>query len=99
MSDNLLFNRSTDTEGLPHMTQSIPVKTSGRVPEGCHTGRSERRLRVTVLIILVLGLIVSEYLLLVNGVAVTTLSAPLAMALLALDIADRLSALPVPRRS
>jgi hypothetical protein len=81
------------------MTQNTPANDSGRVPEGCRTGRPERRLRVTVLIILLLGLIVSEYLLLVNDVAVTTLSASLATVLLAMDIADRLSVSLVPRRS
>jgi hypothetical protein len=81
------------------MTPNIPVKSSGGVPEGCRTGRPERRRRVITLVILLLGLIVSEYLLLVNDVAVTTLSASLATALLTLDIADRLSVFPVPRRS
>ena len=91
--------RSTDTEGLPHMTQQIPVKGSGRVPEGYRAGRSGRRLQVIVLVILLLGLIVSEYLLIVNDVAVTTLSTSLATVLLTMDIADRLSVLLVQRRS
>jgi hypothetical protein len=81
------------------MTHDIPVKGSQRVPEGCRTGRSERRPRATVLIILLPGLIVSQFLLLLDDVAVTTLSASLATVLLAMDIADRLSFLPGPRRS
>jgi hypothetical protein len=80
------------------MTQDILMTGSERAPEGCRTGRSQRRPRVTVLVILLLVLIVSEYLLLVNDVAMTTLSAPLAILLLVMDIADRLSILPAPRR-
>ena len=81
------------------MTQDIPVKGSGRGSEGCRTGRPDRRPQVTVLVILLLGLIFSGWLLLVNDVAVTTLSALLAIILMAVDIAERLSVLPVPRRS
>jgi prepilin signal peptidase PulO-like enzyme (type II secretory pathway) len=80
------------------MTQNIPVAGSAGVSEGCRTGRSQRRPRVTALVILLLVLIVSQYLLLVSDVAMTTLSATLATILLVMDIADRLSILPIPRR-
>jgi hypothetical protein len=81
------------------MTQNIPAKDTKPDSEGCRTGRSERRLRVTVLVILLLGLIISEYLLLVNDVAVAMLSTSLATVLLAVDIAERLAVLPIARRS
>ncbi|HEU5161275.1 MAG TPA: hypothetical protein VFU43_30060 [Streptosporangiaceae bacterium] len=81
------------------MTQNIAVKGSEGVSEGCRTGRSQRRPRITAMIILLLVLIVSEYLLLANDVAVATLSTSLATVFLAVDIADRLSILPAPRRS
>lgn len=80
------------------MTHDTPVKGSTLVPEGCRTGRAERRPRVVVLVILLLGLVVSEYLLLVNDVPVTVISASLGTVLLAVNIADRLALLPVPRR-
>jgi hypothetical protein len=78
------------------MTQNMPEKGPERASEGCRTGRSARRPRVSFLVLLLLGLTASEYLLIVNDVAVTTLSASLAMVVLTIDIADRLS---VPRRS
>jgi hypothetical protein len=86
------------------MPQNTPVNGSGikdseRAAGGCHTGRTPQRPQLTVLIIIMLGLVVPEYLLLVNDAAVTTLSAPLAIVLLAVDIADRLSAWLVPRRA
>jgi succinate dehydrogenase hydrophobic anchor subunit len=79
------------------MTQKLPVRGSERGSEGCRTGRSQRRMRVTALVVLLLVLILSEYLLLVNDLAVTALSAQLAI-LLVMDIADRLSVLPASRR-
>jgi hypothetical protein len=98
MSDSLLLP-VVGRGRVTHMTQNVPMKGSVRAPEGCRTGRSERRPHVPVLVVLLVGLIVSEFLLLVNGVAVTTLSASLATMLLGVDIADRLSVLPGARRS
>lgn len=98
MSAILLF-RLTDTEGLPHMTQNTPVKASGTVPQGCRTGRPEHRPRRNFLIIFLLGLIFLAYPLVASQVSVTTLSASLATIVLTMDILDRLSGFPLPRRS